>query len=393
MQEDDYAALPGSENLQSADRMNMSSILRHLIRIPTAILIYACFASVLIYPPPLFANREKGARTDSRTTPEKKKGENREKKLNQLEQMILFDASTERRQGIKKVTTLKENERERFIPILLKLSRKDLDPFVREASLRALTDMKIKSGEETYINALNDEKEDVRRIALNALSAIDSKKGDPVFELIKKEEFKTHSRTIGSAIRLLGKMKYSPAVPFLKEKADDPQTQNEHRGSIILYFGNVGAKEMTDYLVTTASDDAEEMTIRSYAVNALGKLGDSSVIAKLKKIYDTIRVQKNKQERAKYSSLKLQLITALLRLGDDSVEDELIASAKDDDANVRYRAITQIGSIKLTAARELLEYKSKHDPSTRVKSAAKKALEKLEGKSTPHEDEIDDEVE
>jgi HEAT repeat protein len=247
--------------------------------------------------------------------------------------------------------------------------------------------MKIKAAEDIFIKALEDEKEDVQRAAISGLSAIDSTRGEPLFELIKKEDLHLYSRLTAASVRLLGKMNDPRAVAYLKEKYEDPELHEENRGVMLLYFGAVRALEMREKLLEIAGDENASITLRTYAVNSLGKLGDPASIEPLKRLYDSIRVLKNKQERARYSRLKIQLISSLLRLGDSSAEGEILAAARDDDPNIRLAAIRQIGDLRIAAAEGLLEYKAKFDASTQVKKAAAKALERLHGNASGEDEE------
>jgi HEAT repeat protein len=77
----------------------------------------------------------------------------------------------------------------------------------------------------------------------------------------------------------------------------------------------------------------------------------------------------------------MHLLTTLIKLGDESVHPLLTAAAMDDNEGMRLRAVMQIGDLKLASQRELILYKSERDPNARVRKEAKKALEKLDGKT------------
>jgi HEAT repeat protein len=343
------------------------------------------FLAILLFPSAIhpYAAPTKKGEVAKKENPQK-----RQESLERLLNMIRFDASTERRSAIQRVIELKDaGERARFIEPLKEFSVSDSDYFVREACIRALAEMKIKAAEDIFIKALEDEKEDVQRAAISGLSAIDSTRGEPIFELIKKEDLHLYSRLTAASVRLLGKMNDPRAVAYLKEKYEDPELHEENRGVMLLYFGAVRALEMREKLLEIAGDENASITLRTYAVNSLGKLGDPASIEPLKRLYDSIRVLKNKQERARYSRLKIQLISSLLRLGDSSAEGEILAAARDDDPNIRLAAIRQIGDLRIAAAEGLLEYKAKFDASTQVKKAAAKALERLHGNASGEDEE------
>ncbi|MDH5654376.1 MAG: HEAT repeat domain-containing protein [Spirochaetia bacterium] len=319
-----------------------------------------------------------------------KKAEKRKKYLNSLKDAIRYQNSTERRQAIGNIKSLEKKEQDEFIPLLKKFAVDDLDYFVRESSVRTLGELDRRDAEDVFIQALKDSKTDVKRAAVRALSRIETKDLKPVFEMVQKEDFSEYSNLMTASIRLLGKKKYKDAKDFFKQKADHPETNLETRKTIILFFGNAEVSAMKNYLLEMAKDESEDLTIREYAVNSLGKLNDKSVIPDLKSMYDKIRTLRNKQERSQFSRLKLQLITAMIRLGDETAIPEILSAAKDDDPNVRVKAIRQIGEMKLESARELLEYKAKYDMSKLVKKESKAALNLLDGKKS---DEPDDDTE
>lgn len=91
----------------------------------------------------------------------------------------------------------------------------------------------------------------------------------------------------------------------------------------------------------------------------------------LEKINDT----KNKFEVKRLSNLKLYCIGALVALGDLEIMKELFNYAKDDDPNIRMRALKQLAEVASPEAMELIEYKAQRDPSKKVQEVAKKILE------------------
>jgi HEAT repeat protein len=250
--------------------------------------------------------------------------------------------------------------------------------------------MKHKASVDTFIAALGDSRMEVALAAIAALGDVKSERaGDPLAELVRKADFTTNDPTTTAAIRLLGRLKYRAVSEFLKTKADDQSTHGEVRLSIVLYFGRAGAVDMNDFLVGLVQDEDLEVITRSYAVNSVGKLGQQSSIPALREQLEKIRTLANPRDRARFSPLKLQLLTALVRLGDDSVEKELLAAARDDDARVRVRAIGQIGEARMRDARDLLEYIVSHDPSAGARRAAEKALKQLDGAEDESEEDPD----
>ncbi len=70
-------------------------------------------------------------------------------------------------------------------------------------------------------------------------------------------------------------------------------------------------------------------------------------------------------------------MSALVALGDKNILQELISYSKDDDPNVRLRAIQQLSELKDPSIVELIEYKALRDPNKKVQKAARDILEKI----------------
>jgi HEAT repeat protein len=310
------------------------------------------------------------------------KAEKRQAALEGLEQQMRYASATERKRAIRRVTRLEAEEQPPFLKLLDEFARDDLDYSVREASLRTMGKAKYEAGLPTMVAALKDERREVVLAAIAALDALESPEArTPLAELLKTADFTESDPMIGAAIRLLGKLKYREIAPFLKEKAAAESTQNAARLAIVLFFGASGADDMNSYLVDLVQDDDAEIITRAYAVNSIGKLKNKANAPALREELDKIRNLANPRERARFSSLKLQLLTALVRLGDDSVDQELLAAARDDDARVRVRAIVQLGEARLEKARPLLRYIIDHDASKGARQAATKALKQINGES------------
>ena len=168
-------------------------------------------------------------------------------------------------------------------------------------------------------------------------------------------------------------------MDFFRTKAADDDTHAEVRNSVVLFFGRVNALETSDFLHKIAADEDAGILTRSYAINSLGRMKQPKSLEPLRKLLKEIRSFKNKSERVRYNVMKLQLYAALIRLGDKSVHKRILAAAKNNDANVRVRAIKQLGEIRLKTARPMLCYKFKHDGSRAVRKAAREAIKSIDG--------------
>lgn len=331
---------------------------------------------------------ESGKGTKVLTEKERKK---KEKGLEKLEQDIRFAATTERIQAMGRVSSLDAEDQTRFVPFMEKAFRTSPDPLVRKTAISMLGKIKSEGSEKVFVDALTDSDDEVSRNAIQSLVQIKAENRSPeIFDVVKDLDFSENNLLIQSAINTLGRFEYKESVSFFLNKLNDPAVTVDQKRYIVLYFGSAKAQNAVSDLTKILKNSAEDTSMREYAANSLGKIGDHSAVAPLKEILGEIHALTNSQERARVSRLKLQIIAALVKLGDSSVVDELLTAARDDNAGLRYRAIQYLGEIKYGDARELLEYKSKHDPDSRVRRAASNAIDRIDGKNSDGDESINE---
>ncbi|MCA9809093.1 MAG: hypothetical protein H7A21_19415 [Spirochaetales bacterium] len=307
-------------------------------------------------------------------------GDARAAALDRLEAQIRYANSEQRKYAIGRVSALPEPERPRFVALVRETASGDLDPGVRQKCLMVLSELEDAESLPVFLSALTDTNRDVVRAGLTGLSVLKKvETGGAVADFVRAEDFTENNQVLIQAIRLLMDLKYTEISDFLDERMDDERTHPELQLSILLYYGGAGISGARERLRAVLGDEEAGVQSRAYAVNSLGKLGNTEDVAALQEELGHIRDIPDANERARLSPLKLQLITALVRLGDETVADEILAAARDDSAMVRLRAVQQIVDARLTRARPMLEYMSEHDPSRSVKAAAARALEELDG--------------
>ncbi|MBW7858031.1 MAG: hypothetical protein H3C43_07035, partial [Leptonema sp. (in: Bacteria)] len=319
--------------------------------------------------------------------------EKRTEALTLLKNRILYAASTERRNAIRDLRRFTKEEQAKFYPDLSTIVKTDKDIAVREAALRYLAEEGADTTEakEAYRAGLDDAERNVKIEALKGIRKIEMKEAAPFLEkLISESELTENDSVIHAAIRTLGGLKYESTElteRFMKA-IDDSATEAETKRSIVLYAGSVKSVSMKAKILELVEDQNQDITIRSYAANTLGKTAaidggtassaDREQFKKsLNQVLEEIREIRDGRGRARMNPLKQQSILALIRMGDDSVSGELQNAAQDDDAGTRLRAIRYIGELKLKQFKELVEFKSKHDDSPKVRKEAERVLKDL----------------
>ncbi len=308
--------------------------------------------------------------------------EKRAEGLRNMNRDITYGSTRIRIEAIGRVSKLRDEEKPEFLILVKKTAEEDRDPLVRKAAVAELRELKAADSSEIFIKALGDSSEDVQKESIRAVSELKVKEAAPhLLEIIKMRDFKTNDQLLIAAINTLGKLEYSQDWEFFKEKADDPFTDAEVRQFTLLYFGKVKAAGAAPFLLETAMKKSASVSDRAYAVNSLGHLDYRTAVPDLKQILNEIEEMPAGQEKIFMVPLRMQLLTALVRLGDESVQALLTAAAMDDSDGLRLRAVRQMGEMRLVSQKELLQYMSERDPHPRVRKEAKKALELLEGKA------------
>lgn len=311
---------------------------------------------------------------------EERRIENRKKGLEFMIGQLRYGVSANRRQAIGRIPALDDDEKAQVLPILLKLAKSDSDSLVRESALRMIGHLKHKPGVPILEVALDDTDKDLVRAAVASLGRIKAASAAPkILTLLKKSKLDEQNELDELLIRTLGQLEYGEAGAYLLGKAEEKETAHQVVENILLFLGEVKYQPARSFLLKKAEDKDAGVLIRAYSVNAIGRLGNKADAPALQKILKEIAAIRKSDERAKLSGLRLHLIAALIRLGDKSVEKEIVAAARDDDAFVRSRAVKQLGELKLASARPLLCFRYLHDPSKGVRRAARRAIMAIDG--------------
>jgi HEAT repeat protein/energy-coupling factor transporter ATP-binding protein EcfA2 len=242
---------------------------------------------------------------------------------------------------------------------------KDTSEFVRVAAAEALGKLGDTSVVPHLIDALKDTSEYVRGAATGALGKLGDTSVVPhLIDALKD----TSEHVQGMVIQTLIKFG-SFAVPHLIDALKD--TSEFVRRAAAEALGNLGDTSVVPHLIDALKDTSE--FVRRAVTEALGKLGDASVVPHL---IDALKDTSKDVRRA--------TAEALGKLGDASVVPHLIDTLRDVDGSVRSGAIEALGNLGDTSVVPRLIDALK-DTSEYVRGAAAEALGKLGDTSVvPH---------
>ncbi len=301
-----------------------------------------------------------------------------EKKAQWIEETLDYGIQEERLTAVNGIQQIKDPAiRGRLIKKLLDAMKEEEEPELLIKAITILGEMKETSAIALMTEKLDHRSEDVCVAAIYALkktNAVTAK--EKLIQKLTSSDLGKNSNMTGALIQTLGEFKAVEVVPFAKESLESPKTNMAIKEELVIFLGKVQSQDSKGVLLTIYKDEGENVTLRAFAVNSLGKLGAKDAAPDIKNIIKTIESYELKK-RKKYHTLHLYSIAALAKLGDPEAIPKLINALRSNSAQVRLKAISLIKDFKDKRTIDILKYKMKNDQSTKVRSAARKALKDM----------------
>jgi HEAT repeat protein len=304
------------------------------------------------------------------------------KKKEVIEKVLKYGSNKERKEAMRELSHFSTEGLEDLVKIVSDTLANDTDNGIKVSCLRTLAELEVKTESKNIIEAVKNKSDDVKDAAIHAIQKLKVEEAsEELGSFLKNQDFTKSSTLVSSTINTLAELESGKnSSEFLENKFRDKTTSLDLRSSIALYFGKIKDNKAESALLDVATDDSEDVTLRSYSVNSLGKMHSPRAVSELRAMLAKINESKSKTEIKKYSGLKLYVISALILLGDKDILKDLIVYAKDDDPAVRLRAIKQLGEVPDPNVIELVEYKAQRDPNRKVQELAKKIIEEWKQK-------------
>ncbi len=172
-----------------------------------------------------------------------------------------------------------------------------------------------------------------------------------------------------TAADAISRMKVKEVASLILERLkladEDPEKYlvSDVKSKLMLYFGEVQAKEACEYLRKIIADKNNDKFVIMYAMVSLAKMQDTESLDTIEKNLDSSEVKI--QEYAAY---------ALSLFENPAVISKLKSMALHNNEQVRIYACEGLSKNKDNTAITLLSYKFKKDPSPKVRKAALAAL-------------------
>lgn len=304
------------------------------------------------------------------------------KKKEIIEKILKYGSNKERKEAMRELSHISTEGLDELIKIVSETLENDADIGIKVSCLRTLAELDVKTESKNIIESVKNKSDDVKDAAIHAIQKLKIEEAtDELNAFLKNQDFTKSSTLISATINTLADLESGKSSSeFLENKFRDKTTSMDLRSSIALYFGKTKNHRAESALLEVATDESENLTLRSYSVNSLGKMNSPRSVSELRSMLAKINEAKSKNDIKKYSGLKLYVISALIVLGDKEILKDLIVYAKDDDPAVRLRAIKQLAEVPDANVIELMEYKAQRDPNRKVQELAKKILEEWKQK-------------
>jgi HEAT repeat protein len=151
---------------------------------------------------------------------------------------------------------------------------------------------------------------------------------------------------------------------------EQEETSLQLRGEIVLALGDMKDAAATPFLISLLDDEDEDMTLRRYACDALGKSGDRDALPSIKRAIDS-----------KDNILRSYAIAAVGHFPGEETVQILMTSLRDSFPRVRELAAEKLGDLEASEAVDILIYRARRDPEKKVRQSAFRGLSKIGGGS------------
>ncbi len=325
------------------------------------------------------AKDDKSAAQAHKEAEKKKKAEEREKKrVEWIEKTLEFGIQQDRMDAMGAILKIHDPvARNRLCNKLRESLKDEIDIEIKTKAISVLGELKFKEALPEILRMIDDETQDVKIAAVYAAKRIgDHSAKGRLSEEIKKQDLKKQSNYSEALIDALGEFKAIELKEFAIDAIKKDTTDKNIRQNLIVFLGRVEATDSRDFLLGIAKDDSEEMIARAYAVNSLARMKITDTAPEIDKIIKEIDSYPFKK-RQRYYKLYVYSIAALARMGDQKVFPRLENAARSNNEQVRLQAVKLLKEIKGKRTIDILQYRMKYDPSSRVQRVAREALEEL----------------
>lgn len=235
------------------------------------------------------------------------------------------------------------------------------------AYFQAIGDPRGEESARAVVNAFDTRTETTVLEAIRYLSRTVTEPEDATLEVLRTAVEFAGERVAAEAALALGRLGDASSIPDL-QRVFDRRESVAVRGNIMLSFGEMGlaADDAVEWLISLAESGAQSNTVRYYAVDALGKIGNADAVPHIRALMS-----------ADDGMMRAYALSALLALEAEDLDTALLAAIRDDNWRVRQLAVEGMGDSGDTSHVPAVSFVARRDPDHRVRRSALRSLADL----------------
>ncbi len=232
---------------------------------------------------------------------------------------------------------------------------------LRVAILEYFSRVEYRGAEETALRLLEETEDQALTVSL--IRYLQTIRSTAVLPLLGPLVNRTEGGIARAAIQALGRIGGEEEVELLLKRFDDPEYPADHKADLILALGELRRPTAVDRLIRIAGSPDEDKTRRTYAADALGKIGDPRAVPVLKSLF-----------AADDALLRAYAATALGQFDLEEARQLLIQGLRDPNVRVRIAAAKGLANPRAGEAVDTLKYKAARDPEPQMRTQAIQSL-------------------
>ncbi|MDR1933327.1 MAG: HEAT repeat domain-containing protein [Spirochaetales bacterium] len=217
---------------------------------------------------------------------------------------------------------------------------------------------------EKYLDAYEDTPRDILAAVLRYLA---DEKTHSFPEKIYPLLSSSNPQIAGAAVRYLGKKAEPESSGKLLELFKNEDTSQSRRGEIILALGDMKDPGAVSFLASLLADEDEDITLRRFACDSLGKIGDEAALPAIRAALESTD-----------NILRAYAVSSLGRFPGDQNAAVLVSALRDSFPRIRELAAERLGDMNYAEAVDILIYRARRDPDKKVRQAALRSLSKID---------------
>ncbi|TVQ39839.1 MAG: HEAT repeat domain-containing protein [Spirochaetaceae bacterium] len=266
--------------------------------------------------------------------------------------------------------SLLEQREERLHEEIAELFDSSFNPRLRRRILEFFTEMRYAGAEERALLILSEPREHPNDLVVAGVRYIAAAVERPSRETLQAlHRISDSPQTVlaESAVRAIGRRGGDDDIEQLLVRLNDRRTATGLRGAVVLALGELRAAEAVDELIRISGNSSEDATVRRYAADSLGRIGDPRAIDALSALVtseDTL--------------LRAYAVNGIGHFQGEQVERVLTNALRDSFWRVRVSALQGIARHGMTDAVPAVIFRAERDPEVPVRSQAFETLAQLD---------------